>query len=379
MIRRNWFQRNWLVGVAAIAISLSLITPASAEVLPKAFLSYAQSPYLAHPGIIVIDPATDQTLFSNQPDSLRAPASVLKLLSMATAIHNLGGDKIFHTTLSTTTRHGTYLLQGESDPWLTASPFEAKKYHRAFSPELINRLIAQNPGKKRFTIDYNGIYTADRRILKRYFAPRVALAFHLVTPLQAKAEVSKNVAEIASPTLNEMVKFTLLWSDNLLADRLARTAAHKLGYAGDALGIQLAMEETLGTLGVETKGLVIKDGNGLSKATRVSARTVAQLLLKVANHPEYLSILEGLPLAGKTGTLKSRFITDAPSAVGLVKAKTGWINGTVSLAGFVTVGSEQYVFTVIADHVKQNENSRQLARQTIDRMLATIAKPRPHA
>ena len=94
---------------------------------------------------------------------------------------------------------------------------------------------------------------------------------------------------------------------------------------------------------------------------------------------EYLSILEGLPLAGKTGTLKSRFITDAPSAVGLVKAKTGWINGTVSLAGFVTVGNDQYVFTVIADHVKQNENSRQLARLTIDRMLATIAKPRPHA
>ena len=68
-------------------------------------------------------------------------------------------------------------------------------------------------------------------------------------------------------------------------------------------------------------------------------------------------------------------MTDSPNAVGLVRAKTGWINGTVSLAGFVTVGQSQYVFTVIADHVKQTEYSRQLARETIDKMLGTIARP----
>jgi len=353
-----------------------MVLPAQASTIPSSFIKFADSPLLAHPGIIVIDPATDQTLFSYKPDALRAPASVLKLVSMATAIHNLGIDKVFRTTIYQSIKPDTYLLLGESDPWLTASPFEAKKYHRAFSPELINALSAARPGVREFTIEYSGVYGKDIVILKRYF-PKLKLNFvPLPSNNVANNLMAEKIAEIASPPLSEIVKFTLLWSDNVLADRLAHLAARKLGYVADVQGVQLAFEETLGTLGVETKGLVIKDGNGLSKETRISARTVAQLLLAIKKNPEYKVIYDGLPLAGKTGTLKSRFVTDAPSAVGLVKAKTGWINGTVSLAGYVTVGANEYVFTVIADHVKQNEYSRQLARETIDKMLATIAKPK---
>ena len=372
-------MRKTVIIAAAFAMSLSTIIPAQATSIPSSFIKFADSPLLAHPGIIVIDPATDQTLFSYKPDALRAPASVLKLVSMATAIHNLGIDKVFHTSIYQSTKPDTYLLLGESDPWLTASPFEAKKYHRAFSPELINALSAAHPGIRNFTIEYSGVYGKDLLILQKYF-PKLKLDFvALPSNNVANTLISEKIAEIASPPLSEIVKFTLLWSDNVLADRLAHLAARKLGYVADVQGVQLAFEETLGTLGVETKGLVIKDGNGLSKETRISARTVAQLLIAIKKNPEYQVIYDGLPLAGKTGTLKTRFVTDAPSAVGLVKAKTGWINGTVSLAGYVTVGANQYVFTVIADHVKQTEYSRQLARETIDKMLATIAKPKTAA
>ena len=86
-------------------------------------------------------------------------------------------------------------------------------------------------------------------------------------------------------------------------------------------------------------------------------------------------IYSGLPTSGETGTLKNRFKKDAPSAIGLVHAKTGWINTTVSLAGFVEAGDQQFVFAVIASGLPSRESYRANARVAIDKLLATIARP----
>jgi hypothetical protein len=73
--------------------------------------------------------------------------------------------------------------------------------------------------------------------------------------------------------------------------------------------------------------------------------------------------------------LRKRFHDFGSTAKGLVKAKSGWINSTVSLAGYVDAGDGEYVFAVIANHVNPTEKSRDRARKIIDKMLATIAKP----
>ncbi len=363
--------------VAALASTLIVSAlPAYAIKLPHTFVKLASSPLLAKPGIVLIDPESDQTLFSQAPDVLRAPASVLKLVSMTTAIHTLGADTTFTTSISSTDKPDTFVLLGQSDPWLTASDFEAKKYHRAYSPSLINAVLAANPGLKSMTLDFSGVYTIDAQTLQKFFAGRVAITINpIASPSAAQAEAVNKIAEIASPPLKDIAQFTLLWSDNVLADRLARTSAVKLGFGGDAAGIQQAFEKTLDGFGVEHAGLAIFDGNGLSKETRISARTIGELLVKIQATPELKIIADGLPLAGKTGTLQTRFVTDAPKAVGLVQAKTGWINGTVSLAGYVNVRDKKYVFAVIANRIHPTEYYRQLARQTIDKMLATIAAP----
>ena len=153
------------------------------------------------------------------------------------------------------------------------------------------------------------------------------------------------------------------------------TAAKKLGFATDETGIQSAIETTLTSLEVPTTGLQVFDGNGLSHENRVSPRTIATLLVKIKDNPLYAPIVEGLPKAGISGTLKDRFKNDAPKAVGLVQAKTGWINTSVALAGYVDVGNQKYVFAVIADHIKPYERYRALAREAIDKMLGTIASP----
>jgi D-alanyl-D-alanine carboxypeptidase len=366
---------KYLVGSVLLALSAlfsTLCAPAQALTLPSLFVKLANSPTLAHPGIIVLDPTTSETIYELDPDIARAPASVLKLFSMATVLTALNADQTFETSLHETAKPDTFLLRGSSDPWITASPFEAQKYHRAFSPALINRLLALHPTLKTITLEYNNVYAIDIQTLQRYFSGRLTI---IPMKVGSASDATMQLAAVESPPLAKIVEFTLLYSDNVLADRLARIASRAMGYPTTAAGLQAAFDKTLTDLGITTAGLHIYDGNGLSHKTRVSVRQVAELLVAIEKDPKFKVIVAGLPTAGKTGTLKDRFVKDAPTAVGLVRAKTGWINTTVSLAGFVTVGTNNYVFAIVANHIHNLESARTAARTTIDKMLGAIAKP----
>ena len=370
--------RRALLGVSTLALGLTAVTPAQALDIPPSFIKLATSPTLNHPGILVIDPATGETVYSDAPDTLRAPASVLKLISTTTALKTFGAEKKFSTTISRTAHPSVFVLTGESDPWLTGSKFEAKKYHRAFSPGLISAAIAGHSHLHSITIYYKGVYAADIDVLKRFYKGRVRITSHaLPSAAAAQALATEPIKTITSPSLSEIIDFTLLWSDNVLADRLAHTAAYQLGLPSSVSGIQSAFEKTLTAMSVPSEGLSVQDGNGLSHQTRVSARTIASLLVAIKKDPELKVIYDGLPTAGETGTLKTRFVKDAPSGVGLIRAKTGWIDTTVSLAGYVTSGDKQYCFVVIADRITNRESARGAARVTIDKMLSTIARPAP--
>ena len=361
----------------ALLLCSTTLTPAHAIDLPQSFINLSKSPTLHDPGILVVDPATGETVFSNEPDQTRAPASVLKLISMTTALKSYGADKVFTTTISATAKSSVYVLSGERDPWITASRFEEKKYHRAYEPYLINKVLVAHPHLRFMTLYYKDVYTQDVVKLQRFFKGRIKIAAHPISSAAAELLITKPTATIKSPPLSDIIKFTLLWSDNTIADRLAHSSAHQDGLPTDISGLQSVFEKNLKELNVPADGLLVQDGNGLSHQTRVSARTITSLLVEIKRNPELHVIYDGLPTAGETGTLKSRFVKDAPAAVGLVKAKTGWIDTTVSLAGFVTVGENQYAFTFIADRIINRESARTAARETIDKMLATIAKPGP--
>jgi len=369
MLRRGSTLITGLIACTLIAISM---VPAHALSIPPLFVKLANSPALASPGIILIDPKTAQTIYSQAPDVERAPASVLKLFSMTMVLTALSPDLVFQTSISATAAANTFILLGSSDPWLTASPFEESKYRRAFAPSLINKVLELHPDLKTITLEYDNVYSLDIRTLQRYFSRRLKI---IPIKVNSGASATTQIASIASPPLSKIVEFTLLYSDNALADRLSRIAARSLGYSTDAAGLQAAFQKTLVDLGVPSAGLHIYDGNGLSHRTRVTVRQVADLLLAIKGNPKFKVILDGLPTAGKTGTLKNRFINDAPNAVGLVRAKTGWINTTVSLAGFVSVGANEYIFAIVANHIHNQESARQAARVTIDQMLGSIAKP----
>ena len=367
-------SRKLISLVAIIGLLMPSNPSAHALSIPNTFKKLATSSTLAKPGIIVFDPTTQTEIYSDAADEPRAPASVLKIISATAAIAAFGPDKVFNTTINSTEDPDVYILHGERDPWLTTSASEAKNLKRARSTKLINEVINNRGDYSGLKIKFHGMFDADIKSLRTYYDNKIKfqrIAKPPVTPDQELTEISR----ITSPTLREILNFTLLWSDNVLADRLARNAAVKLGYSRDDLSLNLAFEETLSSLGVNSTGLKVFDGSGLSHGNRVSVRTVAELLLKIRNEPQFQAVYDGLPLSGKTGTLKKRFQESAAGAKGLVKAKTGWINTSVTLAGYVEAGESEYVFAVIANRVTPTESSRDRARKTIDKMLASIAKP----
>jgi D-alanyl-D-alanine carboxypeptidase len=367
-------KRRLITLISIFGLLAPLNPSAHAVSVPNSFKKLATSSTLAKPGIIVFDPTTQTEIYSDAADEPRAPASVLKIISAAAAITAFGPDKVFNTTINSTADPDVYVLQGERDPWLTTSARDAEYFKRARSTKLINEVINVRGDYSGLKIKFYGMFDADIKSLRSYYDNKVKFV-RITKPVATPNEEPTEISRITSPKLSKILNFALLWSDNVLSDRLARNAAVEMGYSRDDLSLNLAFEETLSLLGVDSTGLKVFDGSGLSRENRISARTVAELLLKIRNEPQYQAVYEGLPLSGKTGTLKKRFQESAATAKGLVKAKTGWINTSVTLAGYVEAGESEYVFAIIANRLTPTEYVRDRARKIIDKMLATIAKP----
>ena len=347
--------------------------PTEASTLSSKFYAIAKSDSLKGAGIVIQNLTTKEMIYQSESATLRAPASVLKLISMTTTLTAMNPDTRFSTKLYSTDKPNKFLLVGEGDPWLTTSIRSAKKNHRAYLPYLINKIRAANPKLKAIQLDYVNVFGLDLQSAKKFYGRKFKIYPKRLS--SANAEISTKqelMGTIASPPISEMVKFTILWSDNQLANRLAYLAAGKLGLPQTADGVQAAFSEVLKRLGISSDGIVIRDGNGLSHETRVSAMAINDLLIAIRSNPLYQPIYDGLPLSGKSGTLRRRFTKDAPNAVGLIKAKTGWIDSTVSLAGYLKAGTGEYVFTIIDSDLPNKESVRAKGRIAIDRLLAAL-------
>jgi PBP4 family serine-type D-alanyl-D-alanine carboxypeptidase len=152
-------------------------------------------------------------------------------------------------------------------------------------------------------------------------------------------------------------------------------AAKAAGFSGSTQGIADVYARVLVSLGIDSSKLVVKDGSGLSHDNRVSAKLLGDLLLKIYKDPRFAAVIESLPDSGINGTLNERFIETAPNAVGLVHAKTGTLNGTVTLAGYIESKDREYIFVVLADRLSRTNSAAKIARDTLDKYLGKIALP----
>lgn len=253
--------------------------------------------------------------------------------------------------------------------------------HRTSYPRLVSKSLSaaqKNLGRsvKKVKIYYNDLYSSDVATLKSSYKKRgVSATFIKVDEAKAQQIAGEEVLYTTSPTVKEIMNWFLLWSDNLLSERMGRLAAKASGNQFSALGVSNTFTTLLIEMGIDPSQVIVKDASGLSRENKVTASVMAQLLYKISVDPVLTQIVDGLPIGGKTGTLRHRYLETAPQAVGLIKAKTGTLTGVVSLAGYVQSEDREYAFIVIADDVVRTKAASDRVRKTIDRYLGKLAAP----
>jgi D-alanyl-D-alanine carboxypeptidase len=370
----------------AICLALILsIAPADAalapESIPAVFDELLKVPTLSNPAMIVIDGTTGQIIYEKNIYSQRKPASIMKVLAGAVTLDYLDPQSVFNTTINIASEKKTVIIRGSLDPWISSDHKVARKMNRASLPYMgFNTLSAvkeANGGSlKNYKVIYSNLYSQDVANLKAFWAKRgFKPVFKSVSDDEAFMAQGDLIASENSPPVTQILDWMMLWSDNLLADRLARLAARAAGYSLDIKGVDTIFRNLLAQFEIDDRKLVVADASGLSKKNKITAKLMGELLYKIRKEEKYALLYESLPIGGVSGTLENRFTTTAPSAVGLVRAKTGTLNGTATLAGYVQSTDREYVFVTLADDIAKGNAALNKARAAIDRVLGRIAAP----
>ncbi|MEO6115081.1 MAG: D-alanyl-D-alanine carboxypeptidase/D-alanyl-D-alanine-endopeptidase, partial [Pseudolysinimonas sp.] len=175
------------------------------------------------------------------------------------------------------------------------------------------------------------------------------------------------LGEVKSQPLRTLLSQMLLPSDNTLGEMLARIVSKVSGLDGSYASLQQAIPGALkSAFGISSVGLKIVDGSGESANNQVPPATMTSLVRLIQAGSLNLDLVRAaMPVAGKTGTLASRFTGANAVLRGNVTAKTGWIDTEYALAGFVTAADGTvlvFAFDAVGPGIK---SSAQAALDTL--------------
>ncbi|MET7456176.1 D-alanyl-D-alanine carboxypeptidase/D-alanyl-D-alanine-endopeptidase [Streptomyces sp. NPDC005574] len=328
----------------------------------------------AHQGAAVVDVTGGRRLYGTGSRAALTPASTTKIATAVAALSALGADHRLTTRAAFEPDTGEVVLVGAGDPTLTA---HRRSGGWASLRTLADRTAAalEKRGVREVTLSYDTtLYAGSEQHpigpndnlapvsalmvdeartddsasgpVTRVPDPAAEAARTFATLLRAHGITATSpgpskatgraepLAAVSSPPLSALVERMLTNSDNDIAEALARQTAVAAGGRADFAGGAAAVRARLKKLGLPLSGADFHDGSGLDRADRLTADLLTALLVKAGDpsRPELRPVLTGLPVAGFTGTLSSRY---TQGAAGVVRAKTGTLTGVNSLAGTV--------------------------------------------
>ncbi len=416
---------------------LPVLEAAAGPRIDAEVLEAGVDPLLAAPrfgariGFAVHDLTHDAPVLRSGPGAYM-PASVLKLMTAAAVLEQLGPDHRFSTRVTLDAAGPdpgagvpTVTLVGGGDPLLAGAGGDPGGYPqpvtmRDLVTPTVTALRAEGTGRVRVGFDDSlftgpsasptweeqyvpdvtspvsalwfdegidpdtGLRATDPAALAgRQFAEALEVRGIRVVgePGQTPAGPTELVS-LEGPPLEAIVGRVLGSSDNEGAEVLLRQLAIGAGQPASFAGGSRAMRAVLTGLGVSWRGVEVYDGSGLSRANAVPLTTLIEVLRLAAadDFPQLRSVLTGLPVAGFDGSLVDRFVAPGTLAGrGLVRAKTGTLSGTHGLAGvLVDTDGVQLAFVALANGV--TERNTLFARDQLDRVstaLATCGCSRP--
>ena len=317
----------------------------------------------------------------------RIPASNQKLISTAFALDRLGPDNRLRTQLLL---HGSgrFELVGEGDPDLSVDDVQR------FAQVALNRDDSRSSTSPRRSVPlllreipsnhwWPSDWPADDRGYA-YGAPITQLALTSNALHMAVMDPAKRLQQVLQATARQQggqFTITIANSDQREATlrqnrfssapqvlhteqsapmhallSLANTESHNFTAevllreaAGtwDLNRAVLANTQWLQAQGVPLQGLRIRDGSGLSRGNRVTSRTLAALLWRMAQHPLGVYYQASMAIAGRRGTLRRYW--RGSSLQGRFWGKTGTLRGVRAVSGILETDSGPRYVSMIAN------------------------------
>ena len=154
--------------------------------------------------------------------------------------------------------------------------------------------------------------------------------------LAPAAAAGPYLAQLTPPPVVEDLHYINKVSQNLHAELTLRRLARLEGSGSIADGVA-RIEAMLTAAGLPRTAWDFSDGSGMSSYNRVSPRGTVTLLRWIAAQPWGAQFRDTLPIGGVDGTLARRF--KGTPLQGKVFAKTGTLNATNAVAGYLTAAS----------------------------------------
>lgn len=330
-----------------------------------------------------------QEVFADNPTLPLVPASAQKILTAYGAYTVLGADHTYETTVVTDgtivdgVLDGDLYLVGGGDPLLATSDYtsryEQQPHHRTAIEELADAVVASG------ITEISGAVIGDetRYDVERYVPewplrftnesqnqtgplsaltindgftrydpnPAPSLATATTDPAAFAASFfddlleerdvvirrsaaageapvgARTIAAVTSDPISTVTNQMVDISDNMAAELLIKEIGSEASGLGTTNDGAAAVENALRTAGFSVAETDMVDGSGLASENRVTCR----LLVEVLEASTDTGLLDGLAVAGETGTLTERMVGTA--AAGKVRAKTGRLNEVGALAG----------------------------------------------
>lgn len=153
-----------------------------------------------------------------------------------------------------------------------------------------------------------------------------------------------------SPELSTIIKRTNIKSVNLYCEAMVKTIGAVKGNEGSTdKGLEI-ISEFWEKRGVNTNGMYLDDGSGLSRTNTITTFQLAKIMqLTAKDSGIYSDFYNSLPIGGQSGSLKNMF--RGTSGAGNIRAKSGTIKRVRSFTGYSTTRSgKQLAFCIIANN-----------------------------
>ncbi|MGV0372860.1 D-alanyl-D-alanine carboxypeptidase/D-alanyl-D-alanine endopeptidase [Corynebacterium pilbarense] len=371
---------------APTALEPATPSPIDATSLETALASLADNPDLGVFHGHVTQASSGDVVFDRASDEALKPASVTKVLTASAALLSLGAQDRITTEVVRGANPGEVVIKAAGDVWLDDDAMDELSQQVGQADTVLIDTSAWEgmpelmPGWDPLDIDggfvaplqpamlsggrLNGETSGD---VARSHTPALEVAQALANRVGAQnvgvgAADGEVVAAVESPTLVERLELMMKNSDNVYAEAIGREVALARGTT-DAPGATLSVLEDRG---FNTAGLVLRDNSGLSAENLIAPKLLDAVLYDATSMPELRPLLSALPVAAGEGTLLDRY-SDLPGR-GWVRAKTGTLDGTASLAGTVTsVNGNVYTFALIC-----NDADVLAARRAMDEFTSAL-------